>query len=126
MQTRLVFKTCHQAHDLNPVSAAGWYNSTLYYDFYRKGMYSKALEVLKLHPVQGLVETQNKYTAVYAELGDLDKAREHWEKCIEIDPEWSAQKSTVFSISGTSKRVLLRDMRRASPRQVILLRNEFA
>jgi adenylate cyclase len=85
-------KLALKAHDLNPISAGGWYHSVLYYDFYRRGMYAKALEVLKLHPVQGLIETQNKYTAVYAELGDLDKAREHWKKCIEIDPEWSAEK----------------------------------
>jgi len=81
-----------KAHDLNPVSASGWYNSTLYYDFYRRGLYAKALEILKLHPVQGLVENQHKYTAAYAELGDLEKAREHWKKCLEIDPDWSILK----------------------------------
>ena len=85
-------KLAIKAHDLNPVSASGWYNSTLFYDFYRRGMYREALDVLKLHPAQGLVENQLKYTAVYAELGDLAKAREHWKKCQEIDPDWSAEK----------------------------------
>ena len=81
-----------KAHELNPVSASGWYNSALYYDFYRRGMYTKALEILKVHPAQGLVDNQHKYTAVYAELGDLEKAHEHWKRCLEIDPDWSVQK----------------------------------
>ena len=85
-------KLAIKAHELNPVSASGWYNSALYYDFYRRGLYTKALEILKVHPAQGLVENQHKYTAVYAELGDLEKAHEHWKRCIEIDPDWSAQK----------------------------------
>jgi len=85
-------KLATKAHELNPVSASGWYNSALYYDFYRRGMYTKALEILKVHPTQGLIENQQKYTAVYAELGDLEKAHEHWKRCLEIDPDWSAQK----------------------------------
>jgi len=52
----------------------------------------EALEVLKLHPNPGIVENRQKYVAVYAELGDLQLAREHWTKCLEIDPEWSADK----------------------------------
>ena len=32
------------------------------------------------------------YVPVYAELGDLDKAREHWAKCQQLDPRWSADK----------------------------------
>ena len=85
---RLVVKS----HDLNPVSASGWYNSALFYDFYRRGLYAKALDILKVHPAQGLAENQQKYVAVYAELGDLDKAHGHWRKCLEIDPDWSVQK----------------------------------
>ena len=81
-----------KSHDLNPVSASGWYNSALFYDFYRRGLYAKALDILKVHPAQGLAENQQKYVAVYAELGDLGKAHEHWKKCLELDPDWSVQK----------------------------------
>jgi tetratricopeptide (TPR) repeat protein len=55
-------------------------------------MYRDALEMLKLHPNQGIVENQQKYVAVYAELGDLENAKIHWNKCLELDPEWSASK----------------------------------
>lgn len=81
-----------KARDLNAVSAGGWYNSTLFYDFHRRGMYREAVEVLKLHPIPGVVENLQKFTAAYAELGDLQRARDYWQKCLEIDPEWSADK----------------------------------
>jgi tetratricopeptide (TPR) repeat protein len=55
-------------------------------------MYREALEILKEHPTPGLVETQLKYVTVYTELGDLDKAREYWQKCVDLDPEWSPKK----------------------------------
>jgi hypothetical protein len=37
-----------------------------------------------------LIHTQWKYVAAYAALGELDKARAHWAKCLELDPNWSA------------------------------------
>ncbi len=82
----------NKARDLNPATAAGWTPSTLFYDFLRRGMYREALEILKEHSNPGIVENLQKYTAVYAELGDLPRAREYWEKCKAIDPEWSADK----------------------------------
>ena len=81
-----------KAHDLNAVSAAGWYNSTKFYDFHRRGMYREAIEVLKLHSNPGILENLHKFTAAYGELGNLQRAREFWEKCLEIDPAWSADK----------------------------------
>jgi adenylate cyclase len=82
----------NKTRQLNAASAGGWMISTLFYDYHRRGMYREALEVLKQHPNPGIVENLQKYTAVYAELGDLDRAREYWERCKQIDPEWSADK----------------------------------
>jgi adenylate cyclase len=82
---RLVTK----AHTLNAEAAGGWYNSALYYDFFRKKEFPRALEILRAHPSQDMVEQQLKYVAVYAELGEFDKAREHWNNCVKLDPKWS-------------------------------------
>ena len=55
-------------------------------------MYREAIDVLKFHSNPGIVENLQKYTAAYAELGDLQRARDYWQKCVEVDPEWSADK----------------------------------
>jgi TolB-like protein/class 3 adenylate cyclase/Tfp pilus assembly protein PilF len=81
-----------KAYRINPASAGGWHDAARFFDYYRRGMYADALRMVKQHRGQGEVETQQMYVAVYAELGDLDKAREHWEKCRQLDPEWSADK----------------------------------
>jgi adenylate cyclase len=85
-------KLANKAYSLNAVSADGWYTSALFYDFHRRGMYREAVEVLKFHSNPGIVENLQKYTAAYAELGDLQRAREYWAKCKAIDGEWSADK----------------------------------
>ena len=82
-------KLVSKANALNPATAAGWYHSAMHYDFYRKGEYQKALEMVRQHPLQDIIHTQWKYVAAYAELGNLEKAREHWKKCVEIDAAWS-------------------------------------
>jgi adenylate cyclase len=69
-----------KARDLNAVSAGGWANSALFYDFHRRGMYREAVEVMKLHPNPGIIENWQKFTAVMP-LGDLQRAREYWNKC---------------------------------------------
>jgi tetratricopeptide (TPR) repeat protein len=74
----------------NPMSAGGWYHTLLHYDLYRKGQYQEALDIVKSHPFQQMAETQYKYVAVYGQLGDNRKAREHWDKCTELEPNWSA------------------------------------
>jgi tetratricopeptide (TPR) repeat protein len=68
----------------------------MFYDRYRRGLYAEALEMVKQHRAQGELETQQMYVPVYAELGNLDKAREHWEKCRQLDPSWSADKAAQF------------------------------
>jgi hypothetical protein len=58
----------------------------LYYDFYRRGEYRNALEVIRQHPFQNLTETKWKYVAAYGELGELDKARKWWQLCVAEEP----------------------------------------
>jgi len=81
-----------KGHNLNAAAAGGWYNAALFYDFYRKRQYREALDILKRHPNQGIVENQQKYVAVYAELGDIQKAQEYWKNCLKLDPNWSADR----------------------------------
>ncbi len=33
-----------------------------------------------------------KFVPAYGQLGDIEKAREYWTKCVEIEPDWSAQR----------------------------------
>jgi len=86
-----------KAHQINAVSAGGWYYSAMFYDFYRRGRYVDALEMTKQHRGQSEIETQQQYVAVYAELGDLQKARQHWAKSLQLDPQWSADKLAQLS-----------------------------
>ena len=79
-----------KAMNLNPISAGGWYHTLLHYDLYRKKQYQEALDIVKSHPFQQMAETQYKYVAVYGQLGNKRKAREHWHKCKELELNWSA------------------------------------
>jgi len=79
-----------KAMNLNPMSAGGWYHSLLHYDLYRKKQYQEALDIVKSHPFQQMAETQFKYVAVYGQLGNNKKAHEHWDKCKELEANWSA------------------------------------
>jgi adenylate cyclase len=81
-----------KGYNLNAAGAGGWYHSALFYNFLRKRQYREALEILKQHPNPGIVENQQKYVAVYAELGEIEKAREYWNNCLKLDPQWSADR----------------------------------
>jgi TolB-like protein len=81
-----------KAMNLNPISAGGWYQTTLHYDYYRKGQYQEAADVVKSHPFQHMAETQFKYVAAYGQLGDRGRAREHWDRCAELEPNWSSMR----------------------------------
>jgi tetratricopeptide (TPR) repeat protein len=85
-------KLATKARELNMRSAAGWAIPALFYDYHRRGMYAEAVDVLKQHPNPGIVENLQKYTAAYPDLGEMGRAREYWEKCKQVDPEWSADK----------------------------------
>lgn len=78
-----------KGNSLNPEGVTGWYHSAMFYENYRRSKFPEALEILRLHPDQNTVEQQQKYIAVYAELGNVDKAREHWNNCFKLDPKWS-------------------------------------
>lgn len=78
-----------KAKSLNAQYAAGWYHSAIHYDLYRQGKYRESLGAVLAHPEQHTLHTQWKYVPLYGELGDREKAREHWKKCVEIDPDWS-------------------------------------
>ena len=39
-----------------------------------------------------MAETQYKYVAAYGQLGDGRKAREHWDRCAELEPNWSSMR----------------------------------
>jgi TolB-like protein len=80
-----------KAHALNAASAAGFYHSTLFYDLYLKGAYRKALEVNRQHPRQQLLETLHKYVMAYAQLGEIETAREYWSKYAAEVPELSVE-----------------------------------
>jgi len=79
-----------KAYQLNPTSADGWYYTTLHYDHYRKGEYRQALQAVQEHPGQALCETQLKYIAAYGQLGEPEKAKEHWDRCAAVVPDFSA------------------------------------
>jgi TolB-like protein len=78
-----------KAFALNEASAGGWYHSALYYDFYRRGKYREALEIIRQHPFQDLTETRWKYIAAYGELGEIDEAREWWRLSVAGEPQFS-------------------------------------
>ena len=85
-------KLVTKANALNAGSAHGWYHTALFYDYFRQGQYQRAVDIIQFHQAQNLVETQQKYVAIYAELGNIDKAREHWNKCVEFDPKWPIER----------------------------------
>jgi tetratricopeptide (TPR) repeat protein len=57
-----------KAQRLSPISAAGWYHSALHYNFFRKGQYQQALDIMTMHPGQDQLETEWKYVAAYGAL----------------------------------------------------------
>lgn len=79
-----------KAYSLNPASTGGWYHSGMFYDLYRKGKYRESIEVVRQHPTQSLCETQMKYVAAYGQLGDLVRAKEHFDQCAVTTPGFSA------------------------------------
>lgn len=79
----------HKAHLLNATSAAGFYHTALFYDLYLRGDYRRALEVIRQHPRQQLMETLLKYVMAYGQLTELSKARDYWSKCATEVPKFS-------------------------------------
>ena len=62
----------------------------MHYRHYRKHEYRQALEVIRAHPGQAWCETQWNYVAAYVQRGEPQKAKEHWDRCVESVPGFSA------------------------------------
>jgi hypothetical protein len=81
-----------KARALNAVSTAGWYNSAHFYPLYLQERYEEANEMMLDHPMQGQAETIMKFVMTYGQLSDQEQAMEYWRRCLEVEPDWSAQR----------------------------------
>lgn len=79
-----------KANALDEYSASGWYHTTLYYDHYLKGEYQAAVDIIVGHPNQNQTETIVKYVMAYGAMGDSERALEYWQRCLEMEPDFSA------------------------------------
>jgi adenylate cyclase len=84
---------------LNAVSAAGFYHTALFYHRYLNGEHRQALEIIRQHPRQQLLETLFKYVMAYGQLNEPEETREYWAKCVALLPEFSAEwlRESVFA-----------------------------
>ena len=80
-----------KANALNANAAIGWYQATLYYDYYLKGDYERALEFRRLHADQHAIHAYIEYIPLYGQLGRKQEALENWRKLLEIDRGWTAK-----------------------------------
>ena len=80
-----------KANALNADAAIGWYQETLYYDYYLNGDYERALEFRRLHPDQQAIHAYIEYIPVYGQLGRTQEALENWRKLLAEVPGWTAE-----------------------------------
>jgi TolB-like protein len=80
-----------KANALNADAAIGWYQDTLYYDYYLNGDYERALEFRRLHPDQQAIHAYIEYIPVYGQLGRTQEALENWRKLLAEVPGWTAE-----------------------------------
>ena len=80
-----------KANTLNADAAIGWYQETLYYYYYLKGDYERALEFRRLHPDQQAIHAYIEYIPVYGQLGRKQEAQENWRKLLADVPGWTAE-----------------------------------
>jgi adenylate cyclase len=80
-----------KANALNADAAIGWYQATLYYDYYLNGDYERALEFRRLHPDQQAIHGYIEYIPVYGQLGRTQEALENWRKLLADVPGWTAE-----------------------------------
>ena len=69
----------------------GTLHHTLYYYYYLKGDYERALEFRRLHPDQQAIHAYIEYIPVYGQLGRTQEALENWRKLLAEDPGWTAE-----------------------------------
>jgi len=89
-----------KAYKLNPGSASGWYNSTLFYDHYLNGRYQAAIEIMRQHRNPALCENQMKFIVAYGQLGQPEQARPYYERCQKDIPDFSSDwmRNNVFQV----------------------------
>ena len=80
-----------KAYALNADAAIGWYQETVYYDYYLNGDYERALEFRRLHPDQQAIHAYIEYIPVYGQLGRKQEAQENWRKLLADVPGWTAE-----------------------------------
>jgi adenylate cyclase len=80
-----------KANALNADAAIGWYQVTMYYDYYLKGDYKRALEFRRLHPDQAAIHAYIEYIPVYGQLGRKEEALENWRKLLAENRGWTAE-----------------------------------
>jgi tetratricopeptide (TPR) repeat protein len=80
-----------KANSLNADAAIGWYHAAMYYDYYLKGDYERALEFRRLHPDQHAIYTYIEYIPVLGQLGRKEEALQNWRKLLAEDPSWTAE-----------------------------------
>ena len=80
-----------KAYALNADAAIGWYQETVYYDYYLNGDYERALEFRRLHPDQQAIYAYIEYIPVYGQLGRKQEAQENWRKLLADVPGWTAE-----------------------------------
>jgi TolB-like protein/tetratricopeptide (TPR) repeat protein len=106
-----------KAYQLNPTAAGGWYHTALHYDHYRKREYHQALEAVRGHPGQTMCETQWKYVAAYGQLGEPQKAKQHWDSCAAVVPnlsaDWIAEVLRIWNFRESFVQHYMEGMRKA-------------
>jgi len=80
-----------RANALNADAAAGWYNATLYLNYYLTGDYERALEFIRRDPSQEALYSYIDYLPILGQLGRKEEAREKWQKILGEDPTWTAE-----------------------------------
>jgi tetratricopeptide (TPR) repeat protein len=53
--------------------------------------YAEALNINIQHVSQGALFTQFRYLVIYSELGEIEKAHEAYQKCLELDPTFTIE-----------------------------------
>jgi TolB-like protein/class 3 adenylate cyclase len=80
-----------RANALNADAATGWYEATLYLDYYLKADYERALELIRQTPDQQALVTNIDYLPILGQLGRKAEALGKWQKVLVEDPSWSAE-----------------------------------
>ena len=80
-----------KANALNADAAAGWYNATLYLNYYLTGDYERALEFIRQDPSQEALYSYVDYLPILGQLGLKQEALEKWHKVLGEDPNWTAE-----------------------------------